>query len=110
MRMNQVNRVKDWSHPHIGQVVLILSGRYSGQYAIIVRIIDQRYVMIADGRKRRFLRSKKKNLLHLQLEPMIDQEIAQSLKENNGVTNGKLRETISTFVQHKQAKAREKGE
>lgn len=85
------------SIPQKGQVVRITHGREAGQYAVIIRIIDDRFVMLADGEKRKYDRPKKKNLHHIVLTDYISLEIQNSLLETGRVTNGKLRFTITKF-------------
>ena len=86
-------------HPmlRLGQVVRITHGRDAGQYAIVIKIIDHRYVLLADGDKRKFNRPKKKNKRHIELTDYVSSEIENSLLETGRVTNGKLRFTLSMF-------------
>lgn len=96
--------------PRLGQIVKILRGRESGQYAVIVGLIDQKFVLIADGNKRKFDQPKKKNLLHLELQDHISEVVVSSLKETGRVTNGKLRFALSKFVENQLTDAEAKGE
>lgn len=96
--------------PHIGQMVKILRGRDQGKYAVIIKIVDERFVLIADGGKRKFDQAKKKNLLHLQLQPWISEEVKNSLLESGRVTNGKIRFALAKFAETNQEEAHEKGE
>jgi large subunit ribosomal protein L14e len=84
--------------PQIGQFVKVLRGKDEESYAVIIAIIDDRVVLIADGDKRRFDSPKKKNVLHLQLQPAISQEVLNSLQESGRVTNAKLRYVIQKFA------------
>ena len=93
----------------IGQVVKILRGRDAGQYAIIVSIEDSRFVMIADGHKRKFDQAKKKNILHMEAQNFISSEVVNSLQESGRVTNGKLRFAVDRFLSE-QSNADQKGE
>lgn len=86
-------------NPQIGQIVEIRRGRDAGQYAVIVGIVDSKFVLLADGDKRKFDQPKKKNLIHLQLQPTISSEVVNSLDESGRVTNGKLRFAISKFIE-----------
>ncbi|MCT2536579.1 KOW domain-containing RNA-binding protein [Aquibacillus koreensis] len=86
------------SSPRIGQVVQILQGREAGQYAIVIDVVDDRFVLLADGEKRKFDRPKKKNLHHIEQMDYISPEVQNSLLETGRVTNGKLRFAISKFV------------
>lgn len=97
-------------HPRLGQIVQILKGRDSGKFGIIIQIVDDRFVLIADGDKRKFDQPKKKNLLHLKLLEAVSSEVVDSLTETGRVTNGKLRYALSKFVEEQQASVHEKGE
>jgi large subunit ribosomal protein L14e len=83
--------------PKLGQIVLITQGRDAGQYAIIVRLQDDRFVLLADGDKKRSDRPKKKNLQHLKLIDYVSPEVQRSLLETGHVTNGKLRYALTKF-------------
>jgi large subunit ribosomal protein L14e len=96
--------------PQLGQIVKVLRGSDSGQYAVIIGLVDSRFVLIADGDKRRFDSPKKKNRLHLQLQQSISSEVVISILETGRVTNGKLRFAIAKFVEGLEAEANEKGE
>lgn len=85
--------------PHPGQYVQVMQGRDIGKYAVIVEVIDNKFVRIADGDKRKFDRAKKKNLLHLKLYDDTSSEVADSLQETGRVTNGKLRFALSRFIE-----------
>lgn len=96
--------------PEIGRIVKVLRGREQEKYAVIVRIIDERFVLIADGDKRKFDQAKKKNLLHLELLPQVSSEVADSIMETGRVTNGKLRYALNKFMDSRQTEVHEKGE
>ena len=83
--------------PLIGHIVQVTQGREKGQYAIIINIIDDRYVLLADGNKRKYDRPKKKNINHISLTSHISDEVRNSLLETHRVSNGKLRFAISKF-------------
>ncbi|MFE8703852.1 KOW motif-containing protein [Cytobacillus sp. FJAT-54145] len=84
--------------PQLGQFVLITRGRDAGQYAIIVRLIDERFVFIADGESKKFDRPKKKNLQHLKLIDYVSPEVQSSLLDTGRVTNGKLRFAMNKYM------------
>ncbi|MFD2925213.1 KOW domain-containing RNA-binding protein [Halobacillus naozhouensis] len=86
------------SSPRIGQVVRIVQGREAGQYAVIINILDGRFLLLADGEKRKYDRPKKKNLQHVELMDFISPEVQNSLLETGRVTNGKLRFAVSKYV------------
>lgn len=100
----------DDKQPKLGQIVQILRGRDQGKYAVIVNVIDQRFVSIADGDKRKFDQPKKKNILHLQLQNEISDVVVNSLRETGRVTNGKLRFCLNKFLEQQQTEPEKKGE
>lgn len=61
----------------LGQVVQSTQGRDAGRDFVVVGIIDQSYVLIADGALRKIDRPKKKKVKHL----IPKQELISSLKE-----------------------------
>lgn len=85
-------------NPRIGQLVRILRGRDTNQYGVIVGILDERFVLVADGDKRKFDRAKRKNLNHIELTEQISSEVIRSIEETGRVTNGKLRYAVSKFL------------
>ena len=87
--------------PRIGRIVRILRGKDREGYAVIVGLVDDRFVLIADGDKRRFDEPKKKNLLHLELLPAVSPEVADSMEETGRVTNAKLRFAVQKYIERK---------
>ncbi len=61
----------------LGQVVQSTQGRDAGRDFVVVGIVDESYVLIADGGLRRIDRPKKKKIKHL----IPKQEYFSSLKE-----------------------------
>ncbi len=98
------------SSPQVGQLVKILKGKDAGEYAVVIAVVDGKFVQIADGAKRKFHAPKKKNILHLELCPSVSSEVVNSLKENGRVTNGKLRFAVIDFVRTAGTSAEKKGE
>ncbi|WML50275.1 KOW domain-containing RNA-binding protein [Neobacillus sp. PS3-34] len=97
------------SGPKLGQFVLVSRGRDAGQYAIIVRLIDERFVFLADGVKRKFDQPKKKNIQHLRLFDQVSPEVHNSIIETGRVTNGKIRFALTIFL-NKRLSEKEKGD
>ena len=87
------------STPRIGQIVLINKGRDAGQFAVIIQHIDERFVLIADGDKRKFDSPKKKNIQHLECYDYVSPEVHKSIMDAGRVTNGKLRWALNKFVE-----------
>ena len=95
--------------PRIGEIVKILQGRDKGRYAVAVKIIDERFIMIADGDKRKFDRAKRKNVLHIEPVGSVSPEVANSIQETGRVTNGKLRYSLQRYLASLEAEGNEEG-
>lgn len=81
----------------VGQLVRITHGRERNQVAVIIEIIDDRYVLLADGDKRKYDRPKRKNVNHFEKTPFISSEVRESLLETGRVSNGKLRFAVDKY-------------
>ena len=82
------------------QVLRISGGREANQFAIVIKI-DDRFVLLADGEKRKYDRPKKTKFNHIIPGHYISPEVQKSLLGTGRVTNGKLRFAISKFVEEK---------
>ncbi|MCE7793884.1 KOW domain-containing RNA-binding protein [Salipaludibacillus sp. CUR1] len=86
------------SIPQVGELVRVLNGRDKDQFAFIIEVLDERFVRIADGDKRKVDRAKKKNIQHIERVNIIAPEVKNSIVETGRVTNAKLRFAISTYI------------
>ncbi|MCM3703468.1 KOW domain-containing RNA-binding protein [Paenibacillus macerans] len=102
--------VKQRSEAQPGQLVKVLKGRDAGTVNVIVQIVDDRFVLIADGDKRKFDQPKRKNVQHLELLPMVSSEVVHSLQESGRVTNAKLRHAVLVYLKSESSEAEEKGD
>ena len=50
----------------LGQVVIVTSGRDKGRPMVIVEVLGE-YALLADGRRRKLAKPKKKKLIHISL-------------------------------------------
>ena len=73
-----------------GSVVIAKAGRDKGKPFVVTEVIDSRYALIADGKRRPLERPKKKNLIHLQ---------ATSAAVDCVTTNRQLRIFLREFTQ-----------
>lgn len=89
----------------LGQIVKVLRGRDCGKYAIVIRPVEDKFVWVADGDKRKFDQPKKKNIQHLQVTNEISNEVVDSIREAGRVTNGKIRFALSKYAEHRQTEA-----
>ncbi len=73
-----------------GSVVIAKAGRDKGKPFVVTEMIDRRFAVIADGRRRPLERPKKKNLIHLQ---------ATAAAIDCVTTNRQLRIALKDFIQ-----------
>ena len=78
----------------IGQFVRSKAGRDQGSIFIIVSIIDENFVEIADGDIRRIEKPKKKKVKHLVITNKISEVIAGKVADNKKVSNLMVRREI----------------
>lgn len=105
-----MNLLTHRTDPQIGQIVRILKGKDAGGIGVIVEVLDDKFVRIADGGKRKFDQAKRKNIQHLECTDWISSEVVNSLNESGRVTNGKLRYSVSKFKESNLTNAEEKGD
>ncbi|MGY4691798.1 KOW domain-containing RNA-binding protein [Salibacterium sp. K-3] len=87
------------SPPWVGRIVRIKQGREAGNHAVVIGVVDERFLLLADGEKRKFDRAKKKNISHVEVFPHVSNEVKRSIEETGRVTNAKLRYALSSFTQ-----------
>lgn len=81
----------------LGQIVHSKAGRDKYKYFIVVGIIDEDYVLVADGQLRKINRPKKKKIKHLVFHKVYDDNIQEMLKENGRVTDADLRKGLQSM-------------
>lgn len=73
----------------IGRVVVSLQGRDEGRYFVILQVVDDQFVMMADGLTRKLDHLKKKKVKHLHPKPLkMD---VQSLLDTNQLKDSDIR-------------------
>ena len=78
----------------LGQIVSSKAGRDKDKLFAVIQLIDQSYVMIADGDLRKIEKPKKKKVKHLQKYNMIDSELKEKLENGKKVDNIYLRREL----------------
>jgi ribosomal protein L14E/L6E/L27E len=81
----------------LGSVVMSKSGRDSGNFFAIVKLVDAEYVMISDGEIRKIEKPKKKKIKHLRPNGEILSKIAVKLQKGETVHNSELRSALRAF-------------
>lgn len=82
-----------------GQVVTSLAGRDRGRRMIVLRVVDDRYVLVVDGELRRLQRPKRKNRRHLQPHGAVAREVSAKLAEGRAVTDEEIRTALERLAE-----------
>lgn len=78
---------------YLGLMVISLAGRDKGRIAAVVAVVDENFVMIADGRTRKTESPKKKKLKHIRMIASVEESISRLEPEK--LTNKQIRERIN---------------
>ena len=78
----------------VGRVCRATAGRDKHKRFVIVALLDEAYVLIADGRTRPIEKPKRKKIKHLYLEREILNDIARKIKENAFLTNAEIKKAL----------------
>lgn len=81
----------------IGQIVKSKAGRDKGRTFIIVDILDDKYVMVADGDLRRIDSPKRKKIKHLIVFKSIIKDYKEKVDNKVKVNNAYLRKVLEPF-------------
>ncbi len=76
-----------------GQVVVSLAGRDRGRPFIVLKVLNERLVLVADGDLRKVNKPKKKNVRHLQAGD-VSEKVAKKVVAAMTVTDQDLREAL----------------
>ena len=92
--MNAMERI----FPEPGMLVFSTAGRDFGSPYLIISIVDERFVFVADGEIRKLGRPKRKNIRHLSLTGLTEENISVKLKEGFFSSDAELRRAIDGLV------------
>ena len=85
--------------PACGGIVAAIAGRDAGRSFVILKVVDDQYVLIADGELRKVQNPKRKKLRHLSIRPYVAQEIRQCLEQQKLLTDSDVRKALAAFEQ-----------
>ncbi len=78
---------------YLGTMVFSLAGRDKGRIAAVVEVVDENYILIADGRTRKTEAPKKKKLKHIEKVSGVDSLLLRL--PGDRLTNRFIRERIN---------------
>ncbi len=81
----------------IGTVAMSLAGRDKGRYFVIIDVLDNGYVKIADGSLRKVDNAKNKKLKHLKLKPVTIPTVKERLLEGGKLYDFEIRSHLESL-------------
>lgn len=81
----------------LGQIVHSKAGRDKNKYFIVVGVIDDAFVLVADGQLRKISNPKKKKLKHLVFHNQYADNIVGMLKDNEIILDVDLRKSLQSL-------------
>ena len=81
----------------VGRVVFSRAGRDQGHYFVIVDVIDEEYVAIANGCQRKVDNPKKKKIKHLVAKPELLEEISKKISEKKRIFDSEVRNKLDAI-------------
>ena len=87
----------------VGRVVVSKAGRDKNKVFMIVEIVDEQFVYIADGDLRRLSHPKKKKVKHLEMKPEVLEGLKDKLLNGKKVFDAELRSAIHTLCDSEKA-------
>lgn len=78
----------------IGQVVISKAGRDKGQQFVVLSIVSDEYVLVANGDSRTIEKPKKKKIKHLTKVDIILNDIKEKIDNNRILTNAEIRKGL----------------
>lgn len=81
----------------LGSVVLSKAGRDKGRFYIVVELVDQNYVKIADGDLRKLEKPKLKKIKHLKCQDIVLEKIQKKLVENIKIFDAEIRSALRAY-------------
>ncbi len=73
------------------------AGRDKGKKFVVIEIIDEAFVLIADGVLRRVEKPKKKKIKHLEISDIIIADINEKITNKQKISNSEIRKKLDVI-------------
>ena len=83
----------------IGQLVASNAGRDQTNIYLVIGILQNNYLLLVNGRERKFKNPKQKNIRHVNVLNSIAQGVAEKIHSGLKVTDEEIRQAIMIFLQ-----------
>ncbi|MDA8235076.1 MAG: KOW domain-containing RNA-binding protein [Clostridia bacterium] len=82
----------------VGRLVSSKAGRDKDHYFLVMDILNESFVRVVDGVKRKVENPKRKNIKHLQFHDEVITIIAEKINRKERVTDAEVRQAIEGLV------------
>lgn len=79
----------------LGQIVVSKAGRDAGRRFLVMKVVDEQFVQIADGDLRRAEKPKRKKIKHLEPTGEAADNVKEKLRSNSRFTNPEIRRILA---------------
>lgn len=83
----------------LGRIVISAAGRDKGKAFVVVKVINEHYVIISDGDLRKVENAKMKNIKHLHLTHYQADDLAEYLEKGEVPPNHIVRKNIKKILE-----------
>jgi large subunit ribosomal protein L14e len=94
-------------HDRLGKIVYSKSGRDKGKMFIIIGLVDENFVLLADGDLRKIENPKLKNIRHVQMTNMVAQDILESINAGVMPENHMIKKTLKKIQEIREMSGKE---
>ncbi len=95
------------SETMLGRVVFSKTGRDSGKAFVIVRVVNDRYVIVSDGDLRKIENPKMKNVRHLSFSNMTADEVIDYLNRGEFPDNHIIKKNLKRILEKGESEGKE---
>ena len=81
----------------VGRVVFSKAGRDQGHYFVVVDVIDENHVAVANGCQRKVDNPKKKKIKHLVAKPEVLEEIREKISAKKRIFDSEVRNKLDAI-------------
>ena len=82
----------------VGQVVFSKSGHDKGD-ALLVVAVEGAYVYLADGKRRKLEKPKRKKVIHIQPTNYVEETVAKKLTEGSYLLDAEIAKVLKAFCE-----------
>lgn len=82
----------------LGEIVCSKAGRDTGRYFVVVKQVDDIYLLISDGDLRKIEKPKKKKLKHLDFTGVTIDSLKDKLMDGQKVKNAEIRKMLAHYL------------